>query len=396
MANSKVIVLGGAGAMAQVTIRDLLGARGIDRIGVADVRLGRATEISRRLRSDKLEAIEVDARQKGSLIRELRRWDVLVNSTWYELNLVVMNSAISAGIHYIDLGGLYHYTLKQLMRNKEAKDAGVTCVLGIGSSPGLTNVMAAHLGKKFSKIRSVKIRSAASAAKGGSMFRPPYSIRTILDEGTMPAVVLRDGKIRKVPALSGKETFVMPEPIGRVEGFYTLHSELATLPKSLGRGVSMMDFIVAFSPEFTRSLALLIGIGLGKRKPIEVGGARISPYDVLTKVIESAPVHQTRELNVAARRVEIYGEIREKEVMMRIDCISRPNRRWGIDGRSIGTGIPPSIVAQWLGEGRIRRRGVLPPELCIESVPFFRELASHDRGIEIHESAVPETGPSKP
>jgi saccharopine dehydrogenase-like NADP-dependent oxidoreductase len=39
------------------------------------------------------------------------------------------------------------------------------------------------------------------------------------------------------------------------------------------------------------------------------------------------------------------------------------------------TGFPPAIVARLVVEGRIRQRGVLPPERCVPVAPFFAALA---------------------
>jgi saccharopine dehydrogenase-like NADP-dependent oxidoreductase len=36
--------------------------------------------------------------------------------------------------------------------------------------------------------------------------------------------------------------------------------------------------------------------------------------------------------------------------------------------------VPPSITANWLATGKIKERGTLPPEACIEPEPFFKEL----------------------
>ena len=39
------------------------------------------------------------------------------------------------------------------------------------------------------------------------------------------------------------------------------------------------------------------------------------------------------------------------------------------------TAVPPSITADWLVTGKIKNRGTLPPEACIDPAPFFKELA---------------------
>jgi saccharopine dehydrogenase-like NADP-dependent oxidoreductase len=47
------------------------------------------------------------------------------------------------------------------------------------------------------------------------------------------------------------------------------------------------------------------------------------------------------------------------------------------------TGIPMSIGMQMLAKGEIKVKGVLPPEMAIEPIPFLAQLAK--RGIEMSE-----------
>jgi saccharopine dehydrogenase-like NADP-dependent oxidoreductase len=46
---------------------------------------------------------------------------------------------------------------------------------------------------------------------------------------------------------------------------------------------------------------------------------------------------------------------------------------------SLPTGVAPSIAAQWLAAGRVQGPGVFAPEVALDPVTFFAELA--ERGI---------------
>lgn len=369
--------------MAQVIIRDLIETSDADTVGVADVNFEAASKVVSALGTTKAVAVKADVTDTPRLKELISDYDVVINSTWYQFNLFVMEAAIQAGVHYLDLGGLYHMTLKQLELDARAKDAGVTCILGMGSSPGTMNVMAGYGGTKMSKINKVKLRSgSAVVSRPSEIFQSPYSIRTVLDEFTMPPVILRNGELQEVPALSGKETLVLPDPIGEIEGYYTLHSELATLPETLGKGVKDMDFIVAYPPEFTRTVTLLVKMGLASRSPIKIKGSEAKPYDVLVTVVDSIPKSEA-ELDVDVQRVELYGENDGRSTVLRYDSITRPNERWIIGGGTVDTGVPSSIASQWLAKGLIKTKGVVPPESCIDPLPYFGELSK--RGIKVYE-----------
>ncbi len=141
MSSVRVLVLGGYGAMAQSTVRDLLESKGVEAVGIAGRSEEKAKAFAKLLRDDRSVPTPVDIRERDRLARALKGWDVVINSAWYDLNVLITESAIRAGIHYTDLGGLYNETLKQMKLDKRAKDAGVTCLLGMGSTPGTMNVM---------------------------------------------------------------------------------------------------------------------------------------------------------------------------------------------------------------------------------------------------------------
>jgi lysine 6-dehydrogenase len=384
-----VIILGGYGAMAQSTVPDLLESPGMQRVGIAGRSEAKAKAFSRHFKDDRAVPVPLDARDPAALVRELKTWGCVINSAWYDLNVPITEAAIQAGVHYVDLGGLYHQTLRQLKLHKKAKDAGVTCVLGIGSTPGTMNVMGAYGAGKLDRIEKVLLRSSGAVVSGGEpgKFVPPYAIRTVFDEFSMDAPILRNGKIQFVPALSGLERSEFQPPVGVVEGYYTIHSELATMPQNLGKGVREMDFIVAFPPEFRQTIASLVGLGLASRDPVDVEGATVRPYDVTSTVIDNLPKPREPELDVDIQRCVLMGEKDGHPVTLRYEAVTWPHKRWGLGGGVVDTGVPPSIAAQWLLKGRIKERGVVPPEIAFDPMPYFKDLASQGRGIRVVEYA---------
>src|SRR2546425_1233752 len=140
--------------------------------------------------------------------------------------------------------------------------------------------------------------SAALAGGGAGKFVPPYAIRTIFDEFSLDAPILRKGKIQFVPALSGLERSEFMSPVGVVEGYYTIHSELATMPKTIGKGIQEMDFIVAFPPGFRETIATIVRLGLASRSETVVDGLRVRPYDVTSTVIDALSKPKEPELDV--------------------------------------------------------------------------------------------------
>ena len=76
--------------------------------------------------------------------QQLDGMEVMVNSAAYRINLAAMRACLDAGCHYMDLGGLYHVTAEQLKLSAEFEQRGRLALLGIGSAPGKTNLLAAR------------------------------------------------------------------------------------------------------------------------------------------------------------------------------------------------------------------------------------------------------------
>jgi saccharopine dehydrogenase (NAD+, L-lysine-forming) len=77
----------------------------------------------------------------------------------------------------LDLGGLYN-TPKQLALSDEAKEKGVLIVLGIGATPGISNLMARDAADSMDSVEEIHVSFAT--------FRPiapsPGLLWTVLDE----------------------------------------------------------------------------------------------------------------------------------------------------------------------------------------------------------------------
>ncbi|MGQ0796681.1 MAG: saccharopine dehydrogenase family protein [Methanobacteriota archaeon] len=385
----EVLILGGYGAMAQSTVPDLLESPGVQRVGIAGRNAQKAKAFARQFKDDRAVPIALDARDPALLVKEMKSWGAVINSAWYDLNVPIMEAAIRAGIHYIDLGGLYHQTIEQLKRDKAAKDAGVTCVLGIGSTPGTMNVMGMYGASKLDRVDKIMLRSSGAVVSGGEpdKFVPPYAIRTIFDEFSLDAPILRDGKITFVPPLTGLERSEFVPPVGVVEGYYTIHSELATMPKTVGKGIKELDFIVAFPPSFTQTIAALVRLGLASRNEVPVDGTKVRPYDVTSTAIDALPKPKEPELDVDIQRCVVIGQKDGHPTTLRYEATTWPHKRWNVGGGVVDTGVPPSITAQWLLKGRIKARGTLPPEAAFDPLPYFKDLSDRRRGIRVVEYA---------
>src|SRR4029453_15006316 len=137
--------------------------------------------------------------------------------------------------------------------------AGVTAVVGMGGSPGITNVLAALAARGLEVVEEVEVRlGVADFAPSSAPVPVPYAIQTILDEFSVPAMTFRDGRLVEGPAMSDQAELDSPPPGGRARGGHTPPSGVPALPLHFAdRGIRSVSFKVGFPAAFMDRLALL-------------------------------------------------------------------------------------------------------------------------------------------
>ncbi|MHA1834198.1 MAG: saccharopine dehydrogenase family protein [Candidatus Baldrarchaeia archaeon] len=374
---TKINVIG-AGLMGRGIIIDLLKSPEISQITVSDFKVEKAKEIVNKLQNEKLSAEYIDVRDEEPTAAKIKDFDVVVYAGWYKFNMNITRAAIKAGVNYLDLGGLYRITLEQLKLNKEAKDAGITVLLGMGASPGTTNVLAKYCSDKMDSVEEIHIRAGIKNLEE-SNFYLPYSAMTIFDEFTLNPVIFRNGEYIKVDALSGDEIVSFPEPVGNVKTIYTLHSEIATLPKFINKGIKAVDFKLGLDPIVENSFKTLIELGFTETEPIIFRDVEIVPRE-FTAMYLSATSSKAKVNIQGCIRVKVSGKLGEKNVTRQMD-VPMPSELYpGL------TEVSASIGCQMLARGEIRIKGALPPEACIDPEGYIQELTK--RGYKIKETII--------
>ncbi|HYK84275.1 MAG TPA: saccharopine dehydrogenase NADP-binding domain-containing protein [Ktedonobacteraceae bacterium] len=378
-----IIVLGGAGAMGRVTVRTLTEYADIDRITIADYSEERAREVASALQSSKIEVRQIDVNDVERLSALIRGANVVLSAVEYVYNLPVLRACIQERVHYADLGGLFHMTRTLMALHDEAEAAGITAILGMGGTPGITNLLARAAVDKLDRVESVKVQlGCGDETPSTAPLVAPYSIRTILDEFTKPPQVFQDGAWYPQQPLTGQEELIFPLPVGRATAIYSLHSECASFPVSFrDKGIRHVSFKIAFPSDFLTKLKFLVDIGLGSDAPISVRGVKVSPREVLAKLLEMAPVEEVEPQDCDVLRVVVSGEANDQAVEITNQVVVLPYRRWGIGAGALDTGTPLAIAGHMLANGEITRRGAFGPEMCVPLAPFFQELARYDMHV---------------
>ena len=348
-----VAVLGAGGTIAPAVVRDLATSAEVGTMVLLDLDAERAAAVAAANGHGKASAHEIDATDVRALASALAGTAVLVNSASYRVNLEAMRACLEAGCSYLDLGGLYWMTQRQLELGPEFERSGLLAVLGIGSSPGKTNLMALAAARMLGAVEAVDSIEVAAAgrdpeAASDGRLRPPYAIQTLLDELTLEPVVIRNRTPELVAPLTAGGVVDFGEPIGEAETIYTLHSELATFGGSFG--CESASFRLSLAEPLLTRLKELVG---ASAEEVAAAGREASPQSDQTVSVHLVIV-TAGERTITAR------------------AVTRPHG--GVGGSVNSTAAPAAAAVRLLARGSIQARGVLPPERCIEPEEMFDEL----------------------
>ncbi len=377
----RVIVVGGAGAMGRITVRDLARSDAVQAVTVADLDAEAATRVAEDAyaggKGAPVTGVGADLTDP-SFPETLRGHDVCIASTNYRLNPIIAQACIAARCGYVDLGGLFHVALKTLELDARFQEVGLTGITCMGGSPGITNMLAVVGARGLDSVRAIEVRVGAFDPSIEGLPLPiPYSLETLLDEFSLPAMAYRDGGFVEVAPLGEPEEVEFSPPIGRQTTHTTLHSEVATLPRAF-QSVQEVTFKIAFPTGLVERFKLLAAIGMASTGTIDVRGVAVRPRDVLLALSRDLPQGEGVD-DIECLRVVVAGTKDGAPARVVAESVIEPDGAFGAGGGGMDTAIPPSVVAQMIARGEVQGPGMFAPEEALDADVFFGHLAA--RGI---------------
>ena len=290
-----ITLLGGAGMMGAGIVRDLVSDRAIidiETIRVYDAAPDRMAALARELGDPRIELADFDATDPASLRAAIDGADICINCvpTLLGFQMDIFEAALAEKVAYVDLGGLGTYTVKQLAEHERFRAAGVAAVIGAGADPGMSNVICRAVADELDEIESIRLYWAAElVGPENPVLVPPYSVSTVLAEYAHESTQFYDGKHVTCPPMSGREMLDLPEPWGRCEFMHSPHSEQLTVPLADGireKGIREFSWKLHLPHREHEAWVGLVKAGFGDfDEPVEIGGVKVRPLDVLNKVI---------------------------------------------------------------------------------------------------------------
>jgi len=398
----KVLIIG-CGEQGATIARYLIEKADVEEVRLADIDLKSADSLAKSLKSSKASSHRVDAGNIEEMLKVAEGVDLIVNAVLPRFDLQIMEAALKSKANYVDMAsGPPYVTDEQLGQNEKWKKAGLTALINTGISPGITNVLIARAADQLDSVEEVLLRSAikilpgTQVYEGKELFLETWSPETMWQDFIEPPVIFENGKRKTAPLFGGEEVYPFPDPVGPCTVVYHVHEEIFTLPYFI-KGLKKVNMKVGWQPTLFIAKALT-ELGLFSEKPIEVDGVKVAPRKLFFKLTKSIPT--TDELvkkieagvvleTVMTDVIEIKGEKAGVKITYKyLHATPRMTLREGYKkyGRSflerpgiVGTSC--AIFTYMLGSGRIKTKGVVPPEGLTreERDVFLKELT--ERGF---------------
>lgn len=385
--------------MSAGTARDLLSglSSGVSGIVAADTSSERLEALKKSLNDPRLETRVFDVNEGAALMGLLADCDLCINGvpTFAGFQMAIFEACLEARRAYVDYGGMGVYTVKQKAQHETWKKAGVTAVVGLGSDPGLSNIICRAVADRLDRIEKINLYWAATKIGPDSpVLVPPYSVSTVLAEYANPSQQFLEGRLQEVPAQAGAETIDLPEPWGRTTFIHSQHSEPLTVPFSEGiaeKGIREFTWKLSLPKRDHEAWIGLVKAGFrAEDEAITVNGVAVRPLEVLQAVIDRnmkknkslIPAQETHEIHFA------IGQGTRDGKPARVTCrvIGHPHPLYD-DYVDAGTSMNMSIGVQQMMKKALRP-GVWAAEEYFEADAFFAELRKRHFEIEIETVVV--------
>lgn len=364
-----VIIVGGAGDMGRVACAVTAADPAITSVTVADLSPDRAREVADDI-GDKATHLQLDVTDRDAVLRAFEGADIVINTVgpFYLFGPPVLQAAIDCGVHYVDIADDWEPTIDMFALHDKAKAAGVTAIVGMGASPGISNLLAAVAHDQLDSVEALH-----TVWRGGvgippvpedpSNVHPSAAIDHWIHNLSDPIRVWRDGQFQEADAL---EEFTVDYPGISGGTLWTCgHPEPISLPRTY--------------PEIKYSVNAMFGrpglMSVARRLRDRVRSGELTVPEASRELLLS-PGRRWPEAGDIPPFPGVFAFAEgSKDGRCARAFVTTPLMPRGGMGES--TCIPTAVAALMLARGEISVRGVKGPEAFIDPQTFIERLAPY-------------------
>lgn len=366
MMPSRILLLG-AGAMGNVAAQTVASFDEVGSLTVADLDLTAAQRVASTC-GDMAKAARIDVTSHTELLALMREADLVMNCVgpFFLFGVPILEAAIEAGIDYLDICDDPEPTKAMHDLHGRAKEAKITAIIGLGASPGITNMLAARAREELDETEELIAAWNIEEDAGGD------------DEVAYSAAVVHwmqqcSGTILECE----KGGLVEKRPLAEVTLDYPGRGKRTVYTVGHPEPVS---FHYSF-PDVQRSFCVMVMPSLWTSVFKELG----AQIDRGTMTLEEAGRKFVEDAAVGSLLDARFSEPPRLPIFFALAKGRKDGRPAGVAAtvRSIppdmaqSTGIPLALGTRLHLQGRAVTKGVMAPEIAYQPDEFFDLLAPY-------------------
>jgi saccharopine dehydrogenase (NAD+, L-lysine-forming) len=374
---NKVLILGACGGIGSVATRALLTSDLVDSLVLSDYNQPLLEKFCEELSDARVSACSLDVNDQASLKNSIQECDVVVNCVgpFYKYGPPILRAAIEVGRDYVDICDDLDATIAQLELDEMAKEKSVRAIIGMGSSPGLANLLVRFANDTLlDQVEEVDI----CHVHGGEASEGPAVLKHRIHAMVNEVPVFVDGKFENVMLLEESGARYSSEvdfgEVGVHKVYPYPHPETITLPKYIPNIRKVTNRGSIFPKQYFELTMSHVRNGLASTQPIVVDGTEVVPLEFMVSHLISSRSKLLSDAGVISPagclRVEVSGK-KDGEDHTYIFLSGSSS-----DGAGAGTGIPAALGAMLILDGKVTKTGVNPPEAVVDPVDMMAKAGS--------------------
>jgi hypothetical protein len=212
----------------------------VTELTVADLDAGRAAHVATEL-GPRARGVGLDVTDAAALRSALGETDVVLNTVgpFFRFGVSILRAAVDAGSSYIDICDDWEPMAQMLELDAAAKAVGVTALVGMGASPGITNLLAVLAARELDTVSEIITGWNIEAAQPehGQNGHPSAAVVHGVQQATGTIEVTRAGRpVKERPLRPIKIDY---PGIGTKRAWTFGHPEAITLPREFPGATSL-------------------------------------------------------------------------------------------------------------------------------------------------------------
>ncbi len=370
----RVLAIGGGGGMGRHAVSLLQSFDAVIEITVADLNESSANSFAAEMNS-KVSALGLDVNDSEAMSRAMQNADIVINTSgpFYRFGVPILQAAINEGCNYLDICDDWEPTIEMLKLDQAAKAAGVTAIVGLGASPGISNMLALIAMQELDEVSSVFTGwdlGGAKPEKESSQEGPNAAMIHGIEQMTGKVQIYRNGVVELASPLAPVPVHYPGIPT--FKGYIFGHPEAVTFPHnypSLTKSINLahggdIDSILL------KAILALVNWGIvGKERAAGLltwfEGQR--KEEITRKGSKAPPVMYGLAMGTKGSCDATVG-------VSWVGEATQPGSRYEV-GMGAATGVPLACGVKFMSEGRINESGVFSPEAgLIDPKEFLEEV----------------------